>query len=103
MTQTPQQPAPDLDDIAQAEMTALTQRRMRGFLRFAVIEGGVFAILIVLIYATGLIDPDAGIWLLIAAALVGGFALMAMLSGQMKQQQRIIAENEARGAATLAQ
>lgn len=89
---------PHLDDIGRREFDALSRARMRFFLRFALTEGAVLAILIVLMYVARVIDPDIGLVALIGVALVGGFVLSMVLTRQMKRQQEIVAESEARRA-----
>ncbi len=96
MTQHDVHGAPPLDATGRQEMHALTRERMRFFLRFALTEGAVLAILIVLMYAGRIIDPDLGLYLLIGVALVGGVVLSVVLSRQMKRQQAIVAASEAR-------
>lgn len=97
----PHGPLP-LDAAGQREFDALSRSRMRFFLRFALTEGAVLAILIVLMYVARVIDPDVGLYLLIGVALVGGLVLSTVLARQAKQQQRIVAESEARRARGVA-
>lgn len=96
MTQNASHGVPPLDATGQQEFDALARARMRFFLRFALTEGAVLAILIVLMYAVGIIDPDIGLYLLIGVALVGGLVLSVVLTRQMKRQQEIAVESEAR-------
>lgn len=68
------------------------KRQTRLFLGFALVEGPVLLILAVAIYGFEVIDPDLGIWLLVAVALVGGFLMSALLTRQIQARTRAIAQ-----------
>lgn len=68
------------------------QQRQRIFISFAVIEGIILAIAILVIYVLELIDPALGVWVLIAIALVGGSLLSAYLVTSMRRNQRELAD-----------
>lgn len=67
-------------------------RQTRLFLGFALVEGPVLLILAVAIYGFEVIDPDLGIWLLVAVALVGGFLMSALLVRQMQARTQAVAQ-----------
>ncbi len=76
----------------QAVETHFRARQTRLFLGFALVEGPVLLVLAVAIYGFEVIDPDLGIWLLVAVALVGGFLMSALLVRQMQARTQAIAQ-----------
>ena len=69
-----------------------TRRQTRLFLGFALIEGPILLVLAVAIYGFEVIDPDVGIWFLVAVALVGGFLMSALLLRQIKARAQALAQ-----------
>lgn len=67
-------------------------RQTRLFLGFALVEGPVLLVLAVAIYGFEVIDPDLGIWLLVAVALIGGFLMSALLVRQMQARTQAVAQ-----------
>lgn len=68
------------------------RRQTRLFVRFALIEGAVLAVLVAVIYGFELIDPEVGIWYLVAVAVVGGFLLSMFLLRLIQARTRAIAQ-----------
>jgi len=50
-----------------------TARQTRLFVRFALIEGAILLLGAVLIFGLQVVDPDIGVWFLVAVAVIGGF------------------------------
>ena len=67
------------------------RRQTRLFVSFALIEGPVLLLLAVAIYGFEVIDPEIGIWVIVAVALVGGFLLSMLLVRLMQARVRAIA------------
>lgn len=72
--------------------THFRARQTRLFLGFALVEGPVLLVLAVAIYGFEVIDPDLGIWLLVAVALVGGFLMSALLLRQIHARAQAVAQ-----------
>jgi len=70
-------------------------RQTRLFITFALIEGPVLLLGAVLIYGFELIDPEVGIWFLVAVAVIGGGVLSMRLRRLI--QGRVQAIDRARG------
>ena len=81
-----------IDARVRAVIAEYGRRQTRFFLTFALIEGAVLAILVAVIYAFGLIDPEIGIWYLVAVALAGGFVLSMFLVRLIQARTRAIAQ-----------
>lgn len=64
------------------------ERRSRVFVRFAIIEGTVLAAAVVAVYVLDLIDPDMGIWVILALAVVGSIVLSGYLVNTTRRDQR---------------
>lgn len=67
------------------------RRQTRLFMTFALIEAPVFIVLAIAIYGLELIDPEIGVWLLIAAAVLGGSILSFLLMKHMKDRTTAVA------------
>ncbi|WP_194421054.1 hypothetical protein [Microbacterium abyssi] len=67
------------DDRVDALKRQHQQRQTRFFIAFAIIEGIALLAGVVVVYLLELIDPEQGIWLLVAIALIGGFILSMSL------------------------
>lgn len=80
------------DDRAAQLRRQHQQRLNRFFLMFAVVEGIVLVALVIIIYVLELIDPDVGIWLLLAVAALGGAFLSATLLRSVRRNQRELEE-----------
>lgn len=76
----------------QAVNTDFTRRQTRLFLTFALIEGPVLLLLAVVIYGFELIDPQIGVWFLLAVAMIGGFLLSALLLRLVQARARAVAQ-----------
>lgn len=81
-----------IDARVQAVEAHFRARQTRLFLGFALVEGPVLLILAVAIFGFEVIDPDLGIWLLVAVALVGGFLMSALLVRQMQARTQAVAQ-----------
>lgn len=68
------------------------RRQSRLFLTFALIEAPVFVVLAVVVYGLELVDPEIGVWLLVAAAVLGGGILSFLLMKHMKDRTTAIAQ-----------
>jgi nitrate reductase NapE component len=67
-------------------------RQTRLFITFALIEGPVLVLLAVAIYGFELIDPEIGIWLIVAVAVIGGFLMSMLLMRLMQARVRAVAQ-----------
>ncbi|CAH0186645.1 hypothetical protein [Microbacterium foliorum] len=76
----------------QAVNVDFTRRQTRLFLTFALIEGPVLLLLAVAIYGFELIDPQIGVWFLLAVAMIGGFLLSALLLRLVQARARAVAQ-----------
>ena len=61
------------------------KRQSRFFLWFALIEGAVLLAAVILVYGFEIVDPDQGIWLLVAIAVIGGIVLSSSLLSMMRR------------------
>ncbi|UYO97131.1 hypothetical protein OED01_16250 [Microbacterium sp. M28] len=61
------------------------RRQTRFFLVFALIEGLALLAATVLVYGFELVDPEQGIWILIAIAVAGGIVLSSSLLSMMRR------------------
>lgn len=68
------------------------RRQTRLFVTFALIEGPVLLLLVVAIYGFELIDPEIGIWFIVAVAVVGGFLLSTLLVRLVQARVRAVAQ-----------
>lgn len=82
------------DYSTEAQVRRITEefarRRARMFVAFACIEGAVLVGAVVVVYVLKLVDPDLGMWIMIAVALLGALVLSAMIIRQMQAQQQAI-------------
>lgn len=67
-------------------------RQTRLFITFALIEGPVLLLLAVAIYGFELIDPEIGIWFIVAVAVVGGFLMSMLLMRLIQARARAVAQ-----------
>lgn len=67
-------------------------RQTRLFVTFALIEGPVLVLLAIAIYGVELIDPEIGIWIIVAVAVVGGFLMTMLLMRLMQARVRAVAQ-----------
>jgi len=81
-----------IDARVRAVVDDYGRRQTRLFVRFALIEGAVLAVLVAVIYGFELIDPEVGIWYLVAVAVVGGFLLSMLLLRLIQARTRAIAQ-----------
>lgn len=68
------------------------QRQTRLFRNFALAEGSVLLIVVVVVYVLGLVDPDVGVWVLAGVALIGGVALSTLLMRHLKNRAAALAQ-----------
>lgn len=68
------------------------RRQTRLFVTFALVEGVVLAVLVAVIYGFELIDPEIGIWYIVAVAVIGGFLLSMFLLRLIQARTRAIAQ-----------
>jgi Na+/melibiose symporter-like transporter len=66
-------------------------RQSRLFLRFAMVEGALLLIAVLVVYVFEVVDPEIGVWILVAIAAVGGFALSALLVRHMQSRAKATA------------
>ncbi|MFJ4165744.1 hypothetical protein ACIPY5_09315 [Microbacterium sp. NPDC089698] len=66
------------------------RKRSRMFVAFACIEGALLAGAVIVIYVLNLVDPDVGVWILVALALIGSLVLSTAIVRQIKAQQQAI-------------
>lgn len=66
------------------------RKRSRMFVAFACIEGALLAGAVIVIYVLNLVDPDVGVWILVALALIGSLVLSTAIMRQIKAQQQAI-------------
>ena len=64
------------------------KRQQRALIGFAVAEGFVLAIAVIVVYVLQLVEPVVGVWLLVAIALVGGGLLSTYIVTSMRRHQR---------------
>lgn len=81
-----------IDARVRAVVVDFGRRQTRLFLTFALVEGVVLLVLVALIYGFEVIDPDIGIWYIVAVALVGGSLLSMFLLRLMKARTEVIAQ-----------
>jgi len=67
-------------------------RQSRLFLRFAMVEGALLLIAVLVVYVFEVVDPDVGVWILVAIAAIGGFGLSALIMRHMQARTRAIAQ-----------
>ncbi|WP_217177063.1 hypothetical protein [Streptomyces sp. AC495_CC817] len=67
-------------------------RQTRLFVTFALIEGPLLLVGAVLIYGLKLVEPDVGVWFILAVALIGGFVLSALLLRLIQGRARAVAQ-----------
>lgn len=80
------------DPRVQAVLTDFGGRRARFFMTFAMIEGAVLAVAVLAVYVLDLIDPEIGIWVILAVALLGATVVTFGLMSLMRAQQRAVRE-----------
>ena len=68
------------------------RRQTRLFVTFALIEGPVLLLLAVAIYGFELIDPEIGIWFIVAVAVIGGFLMSMLLMRLVQERARAVAQ-----------
>ncbi|SDL68127.1 hypothetical protein [Microbacterium azadirachtae] len=66
------------------------RRRARMFLAFACVEGPVLLGAIVVVYVLKLVDPQFGVWILLAVALLSGLCLSALVISHARAEQQAI-------------
>ncbi len=78
------------DDRVETLKRQHQRRQSRFFIAFALIEGFALAAAVVVVYLLELVDPDQGIWLLVAIAAIGGFTMsMGLLSMNRRHAQEM--------------
>lgn len=90
--------SPTLSDMTdystQAQVRRISEefarKRSRLFVAFACIEGAMLAGAVIVVYVLKLVDPDVGVWILVALALIGSLVLSTMIIRQIKAQQQAI-------------
>jgi len=82
------------DYSTQAQVRRISEefarKRSRLFVAFACIEGAMLAGAVIVVYVLKLVDPDVGVWILVALALIGSLVLSTMIIRQIKAQQQAI-------------
>lgn len=64
------------------------RRQTRFFLTFALIEGAALLAAVILIYGFEIVEPDQGVWILVAIAVVGGIVLSSSLLSMMRRHNQ---------------
>jgi hypothetical protein len=67
-------------------------RQTRLFVTFALIEGPLLLIGAVLIYGLEIVDPEVGVWFLVAVALIGGAVLSMLLLRLIQGRAQAVAQ-----------
>lgn len=81
-----------IDARVRAVVVDYGRRQTRLFVTFALVEGVVLAVLVAVIYGFELIDPEIGIWCIVAVAVIGGFLLSMFLLRLIQARTRAIAQ-----------
>ncbi|WP_314427951.1 hypothetical protein [uncultured Microbacterium sp.] len=81
-----------IDARVRAVQKEYMSRQTRLFVTFALIEGPVLVLLAIAIYGVELIDPEIGIWIIVAVAVVGGFLMTMLLMRLMQARVRAVAQ-----------
>lgn len=81
-----------VDARVRAVIADFTRRQNRLFVTFALIEGIVLAVLVAIVYGFALVDPEIGIWYIVAVAMIGGIILSTSLMRLMRARMRAIAQ-----------
>ena len=68
------------------------RRQSRLFIVFALVELPVLVVLAVVVFGIELVDPEIGVWLLVAVAMIGGFTLSMLLVRLVRERARAIAQ-----------
>lgn len=82
------------DPVAAVEKD-YTARLVRTFIVFAAIEGGLLAIVVVLVLVFKIVDRESGRIVLFSIVLLGGFALSIILNRHMRARTRAVAQARA--------
>ncbi|MGF6822712.1 hypothetical protein M2317_001619 [Microbacterium sp. ZKA21] len=61
------------------------KQQSRFFLWFALIEGAALLLAVVLVYGFEVVEPEIGIWVLVAIAILGGIVLSSSLLSMMRR------------------
>ncbi len=80
-----------VDARVRAVTTDFARRQNRLFVTFALIEGIALTALVAVVYGFELVDPEVGIWYIVAVAMVGGVILSTSLMRLMRARIRAIA------------
>lgn len=84
------------DSSIDARVTAVEKeyaaRLNRTFIGFALVEGALLALAVVLVYVMKVVDTDAGTLVLVGIALLGGLALSMILMSHMRRRARAVAQ-----------
>lgn len=81
-----------IDARVRAVVADFNTRQTKLFIRFALIEGPILLLLAVLIFGFEVIDPDIGVWVLVAVAVIGGFLMSMLLMRLMQARTQAIAQ-----------
>lgn len=86
----------DTGDSIAARVSAVEKeyaaRQSKLFVRFATVEAVLIAIAVLVVYVFELIDPDVGIWILLAIGAIGAFSLSALLMRHMRARTQAMAQ-----------
>lgn len=86
-------PDHDSTDARAAELRRRQQEQLtRFFIVFAVTEGLVLAVCVIAIFVLELVDPELGIWVLLAVAALGAAVLSGYLLTTTRRNQRELDE-----------
>lgn len=84
------------DSSISARVTAVEKeyaaRLNRTFIGFAVVEGILLALAVVVVYVLELVQPEIGMFIILGVALLGGVALSAFLMSHMRARTRAVAQ-----------
>ncbi|MFF3026505.1 hypothetical protein [Microbacterium sp. NPDC057944] len=72
--------------------TDYAARFTRTLVGFAVVEGILLALAVVVVYVLELVDPGAGMFIIVGVALLGGLVLSTFLMTHMRGRARAVAQ-----------
>nr|WP_314845289.1 hypothetical protein [uncultured Microbacterium sp.] len=81
-----------VDARVRAVSTEYLKKQTRLFLRFALIEGVILLLLVVGVYGFEIVEPEIGIWAILAVALAGGSLLSMLIVRHTQARTRAMAQ-----------
>ncbi|MBO0980284.1 hypothetical protein [Microbacterium sp. SD291] len=68
------------------------RRLSRLFVMFATVEAVVLVVLVAAVFVLELVDPEIGVWFIVAAAVVGASILSVLLMKHMRDRTTAVAQ-----------